>query len=45
MYNGGQSVSLRYVRRHVVLMSAYLRLFDKQHRQGVRAVKCHGNEP
>lgn len=45
IYNGGQFVCLRCVRRRVMLMSAYLEPFDKQHGQGDRAVKCHGNKP
>lgn len=45
MYSGGQFVFLRCVRRHVMLMSVYLGTFDKQHRQGDGAVKCHDNKP
>lgn len=45
IYNGGQFVRLCCVRRRVMLMSAYLGPFDKQHGQGDGAVKCHGNEP
>lgn len=41
IYNGGQFVRLRCVRRRVMLMSAYLGPFDKQHGQGDGAVKCH----
>lgn len=44
-YNNDQLLFLLCVRRHPVLMLAYLRLFDKQHRLGDEAVKCHGNKP
>lgn len=37
--------SLCWVGLHVMLLSAYLWLFDKQHTQDEGAVKCHGNNP